>query len=71
MPEKYERPTCSTDPLNVTIEFSLQLLLPPEFEKLHAVLHPLPLLGKLPGQVGKLWRLLEASSEQMLEVYIE
>ena len=40
--------TCCTDPVNIPIELSLELLLPPELYKLHPILDSFPLLGKLP-----------------------
>ena len=40
--------TCCTDPVNIPIELSFELLLPPELDKLHPILDSLSLLGKLP-----------------------
>lgn len=38
--------TCFTDPLKVSIELSLNLLLSPQLEELASVLNPLSLFGK-------------------------
>lgn len=38
--------TCPADPLQVPVQLPLDLLLPPQLQKLAAVLHALPLFGK-------------------------
>lgn len=38
--------TCFTDPLKVSVELPLYLLLSPQLEELAPVLHSLPLFGK-------------------------
>lgn len=45
--------TCLEDPLQVPVQFSLNLLLPAELQEGAAVLDSLPLLGKLSTPCGK------------------
>ena len=56
--------TCSTNPVDIPIEFSLKLLLSPQFKKFYSVLNSFSLLRKLPGGIKK--QILKANNYQRL-----